>query len=46
VVFALTMRGARRRIVLTISLAVLAIACVAAFALMFQQLEQIPFRIP
>ena len=46
VVLVLTARGPRRGTVLAISLVVLAVACVAAFALMFQQLEQIPFRIP
>ena len=46
IVLVLAVRGPRRRRVLTVALIVLAIACVAAFALMFQQLEQIPMRIP
>jgi hypothetical protein len=45
VVLALALRGERRRLVLTVALVVIAIACVAAFALMFQPLEEIPMRI-
>jgi hypothetical protein len=46
IVLVLAVRGPRRGLVLAVSVVVLAIACVAAFALMFQHLEEIPFRIP
>ena len=46
VVLVLAVRGTPRRIVLTIALVVLAVACLASVVLLFQPLEQIPFRLP
>ena len=46
IVLVLTVRGPRRGRVLAASLVVLAIACLAALALLFRILEEIPMRIP
>ena len=45
VVLALTVRGGSRRIVLTISVVVLAVACLAALVMLFQVVEDIPMPI-